>query len=67
MACLKEETNGCTWYARGTEEVTLNALTYVDVLRQELVGHFVLVENVFVDASAGEGGAEEEADKSSRK
>ena len=38
----------------------LYAITYVDVFGQQLVGHFVLVQDVVVDACAGECGTEEE-------
>lgn len=46
-----------------TREI-LNALTYVDVPEQQFVGHFVLVEKVEIDSSAGDGGPKEEAEHS---
>ncbi len=39
-------------------------VTYVDILGQQFVGHSVLVENIVVCASAGERGAEQEAEHS---
>ena len=47
-----------------TQKTSLNALTYVDVLGQQLVGHFVLVENVFVDECASDSTASKETDNS---
>ena len=38
--------------------------TYVNVLRQQLVGHFVLLQDVVVGSHAGEGRAEEKAEHS---
>ena len=38
-------------------------MTYVDVLRQEVVGGLVLAEKVRVDSGAGQDGAEEEAEE----
>ena len=40
----------------------LNAITYIDVFGQQLVGHSVLVQDVIIDRCAGKGGAEEEAE-----
>lgn len=41
----------------------LNAVTYVDVFGQQLVGDFVLVQDVVIDRCASEGGAEEETEQ----
>lgn len=43
---------------------SLVKVTYIDVLRQQFVGHSVFVEDVVVCASASEGGTEEEAEHS---
>ena len=46
-----------------TREV-LNALTYIDVLKQQFVGHSILVEKVVIDRAAGDGGPKKEAEHS---
>ena len=40
-----------------------NAETHVDILRQEIVGELVFLEEVGVDACACEGASEEEAEE----
>jgi len=50
-----------------SQKTRLNALTYVDVLGQELVGHFVLVEDVVVNKCAGNTTAEKEAENPIRR
>lgn len=40
-----------------------DAKTHVDILRQELVRGLVFLEEIRVDAGAGEGAAEEEAEE----
>ncbi len=47
-----------------TRREVLNAVTYIDVLGQQLVGHFVLVQDVVVDGGAGDGGSKEKAEHS---
>lgn len=49
-----------------TERTDLNALTYINVFGQQLVGHFVLVQDVVVDSRAREGGAEEKTKESKK-
>lgn len=46
-----------------TREV-LNALTYIDVLKQQFVGQSIRVEKVEVDSATGDGRSEEEAEHS---
>ena len=48
------------------ETTISDAKTHVDILRQELVGSRVLLEEVAVDGAAGERGAEKEAKEPAR-
>ena len=45
-------------------DANLDALTYIDVFRQHLVGHAVLVEDVVVGAVGGGSRTEKEAEHS---
>ncbi len=47
-----------------TRREVLDAVTYIDVLGQQLVGYFVLVQDVVVDGGASDGGSEEKAEHS---
>lgn len=44
----------------------LNAVTYIDVLSEQFIGHSVLVEDVEIDSGTGDGGSKEEAEHSRR-
>ena len=46
------------------DEKPLYANTYINVFSQKLVRHFVLLEDVVIDASAGKGSTSKEAEQS---
>ena len=57
---VKTQTNALT---RGK---ILDAITYIYVLRQQFVGHSVLVEDVEINSRAGNGGSKKETKHSAK-